>query len=382
MDKIKYSQAVADIIKEAYKIAIRNSNVEVTELHLLSAILQNTSSDIVPTITDLGIIVKSLSDDVQSAISKLKSPKGVSNLYVSKSYQKVLILSQEISRAMYDNIVSVKHLMLALLKDEGMASAKISSIHHLTYDILDNELAKKMSDDISKGISKEALITLEKYGRNLTKEAIDKRLDPIIGRDEETTSAIRVLCRRIKNNPVLIGDAGVGKTAIVEGIVQRIVKNDVPEILRDKIVFALDMTALIAGAKYRGDFEDRLKSILEIVKNSNGKIILFIDELHNIIGTGNTSGTMDTSNILKPMLSRGQILTIGATTIDEYKLYIEKDSALDRRFQKILVEEPDNNTTVSILRGIKSKYENHHKVKISDDAIIESVKLSKRYIAH
>lgn len=382
MDKIKYSQAVADIIKEAYKIAIRNSNVEVTELHLLSAILQNTSSDIVPTITDLGIIVKSLSDDVQSAISKLKSPKGVSNLYVSKSYQKVLILSQEISRAMYDNIVSVKHLMLALLKDEGMASAKISSIHHLTYDILDNELAKKMSDDISKGISKEALITLEKYGRNLTKEAIDKRLDPIIGRDEETTSAIRVLCRRIKNNPVLIGDAGVGKTAIVEGIVQRIVKNDVPEILRDKIVFALDMTALIAGAKYRGDFEDRLKSILEIVKNSNGKIILFIDELHNIIGTGNTSGTMDTSNILKPMLSRGQILTIGATTIDEYKLYIEKDSALDRRFQKILVEEPDNNTTVCILRGIKSKYENHHKVKISDDAIIEAVKLSKRYIAH
>lgn len=380
MDNIKYSQAVADIIKEAYKIAIKNSNVEVTELHLLSAILQNTNSDIVHIITDLGIIVKGLDEDIQVAISKLKSPKGVSNLYVSKSYQKVLILSQEISRVMYDNIVSVKHLMLALLKDEDMASSKIANIYHLNYDILSKELAKQMSEDISTGVSKEALKTLEKYGRNLTKEAIDKKLDPIIGRDEETQSAIRILCRRIKNNPVLIGDAGVGKTAIVEGIVQRIVKKDVPDILSDKIVFSLDMASLIAGTKYRGDFEDRLKSILEIIKDSNGKIILFIDELHNIIGTGNTSGTMDTSNILKPMLARGEILTIGTTTIDEYKLYIEKDSALDRRFQKILVEEPDNNTTISILRGIKSKYESHHKVKISDDAIIEAVKLSKRYL--
>ncbi|MDO5041874.1 MAG: AAA family ATPase [Peptoniphilus sp.] len=224
--------------------------------------------------------------------------------------------------------------------------------------------------------------SLEKYGRNMTKEAIEEKLDPVLGREEETRTAIRILSRRIKNNPVLIGEAGVGKTAIVEGIVQRILKGDVPDNLKGRVVFALDMASLVAGTKYRGDFEDRLKRILEIIKESEGKIILFIDEIHNIIGAGNTSGSMDTANILKPMLARGEILTIGATTIEEYKKYIEKDAALDRRFQKVLIEEPSIETSIAILRGVKGKYENHHMIKISDGALVDAVKLSKRFLSY
>ncbi len=337
MDVSKYSQAVIDTIKEAHKIAIKNENLEVTELHIMYCILKNSDNEVIRAITNMGIVVKSLTDDIKNAISKLKSPKGVTNLYVSRAYQKVLILSQEIARSMYDSLVSQKHIFLAILKEDYTQGAQIAQRHNLNYEILEKEFDKINSENIARGITDETLKELSKYGRNLTKEAIDGKLDPIIGRDEETKGVIRILSRRIKNNPVLIGEAGVGKTAIVEGLVQRIVKQDVPDILKDKIVFALDMTSLIAGAKYRGDFEDRLKKLLEIIKDSNGKIIMFIDELHNIIGAGNTSGTMDTSNILKPMLARGEILVVGATTLDEYKKYIEKDGALERRFQKILV---------------------------------------------
>ena len=243
-------------------------------------------------------------------------------------------------------------------------------------------VSRKFNEQFLNGIAKETIANLEKYGRNLTKEAIEGKLDPVIGRDEETRSAIRVLSRRIKNNPILIGEAGVGKTAIVEGIVQRIVQGDVPDNLKNRMVFSLDMTSLVAGTKYRGDFEDRLKKILEVVRDSEGKIILFIDEIHNIIGAGNTSGTMDTANILKPMLARGEILTIGATTIEEYKKYIEQDGALDRRFQKIMVNEPSVETSIAILRGVKGKYEKHHMVQISDTALVEAVKLSKRFLSY
>ncbi|EHL17324.1 hypothetical protein HMPREF9630_00491 [Peptoanaerobacter stomatis] len=381
MDVSKYSQAVIDTIKEAHKIAIKNENLEVTELHIMYCILKNSDNEVIRAITNMGIVVKSLTDDIKNAISKLKSPKGVTNLYVSRAYQKVLIVSQEIARSMYDSLVSQKHIFLAILKEDYTQGAQIAQRHNLNYEILEKEFDKINSENIARGITDETLKELSKYGRNLTKEAIDGKLDPIIGRDEETKGVIRILSRRIKNNPVLIGEAGVGKTAIVEGLVQRIVKQDVPDILKDKIVFALDMTSLIAGAKYRGDFEDRLKKLLEIIKDSNGKIIMFIDELHNIIGAGNTSGTMDTSNILKPMLARGEILVVGATTLDEYKKYIEKDGALERRFQKILVEEPTQEDTISILRGIKSKYERHHKVQITDLAIIDAVKLSQRYLS-
>ncbi len=380
MDKSKYSQAVLDIIKEAHQAAIKNQNVEVTDLHLMQAILRQPDTEIARVLTEMGIITKALSLELEGAIEKLRSAKGVSSLYVSRSYQRALLIAEEISRNLYEAFVTITHLFLALLREEDMATAKLAELYELSYDRLRKELVRRWSSSFATGISEEALKTLSKYGRNLSKEAQEGKLDEVIGREEETGSAIRILSRRIKNNPVLIGEPGVGKTAIVEGIVQRIVKGDVPDPLKDKIVFALDMTALIAGAKFRGDFEERLKQILEIIKNSNGKIILFIDELHNIIGSGNTSGTMDTSNILKPMLARGELLMIGATTIEEYRLHIEKDGALDRRFQKILVEEPSEEEAISILRGLKTRYEHHHTVRIADPAIIEAVRLAKRYL--
>ncbi|MDO5027723.1 MAG: ATP-dependent Clp protease ATP-binding subunit [Bacillota bacterium] len=379
MERIAYTQATMELIKEAQDLAIKNENLELTNLHILSCILANETSKLHGLLRSMGLPLKLLVDDIDRALERLKSPKGVTKLYLSKSYQRMLLSAQEISRTMYDSKVSTNHMLLAILKGDDLA-ANLAAKYGLTFDSFQGALMDRYNQDLIDGVSVEALKTLDKYGRNLTQEAIDGKLDPVIGRDKELTSLIRVLSRRLKNNPILIGEAGVGKTAIVEGLVQRIVKKDLPDILQDKIVFALDMTSLVAGAKYRGDFEERLQDVLDIIKDSNGKIILFIDEIHNIIGSGSSSGTMDTANILKPMLARGEILTIGATTLDEYKKYIEKDSALDRRFQKILIEEPGEETTLSILRGIKSKYEAHHKVTITDQALVETVKLSKRYL--
>ncbi len=380
MDKSKYSQAALDVIKEAHQLAIKNQNAEVTDLHLMQAILRQPDTEIVRVLTEMGVITKALSLDLEEAIGRIRSAKGIASLYVSRSYQRALLIAEEICRNLYESLVTVTHLFLALLREEDMAAAKLAGVHGLSYDALRKELVRRWSSAFANGISEESLKTLAKYGRNLNQEAQAGKLDEVVGREEETSSAIRVLSRRVKNNPVLIGEPGVGKTAIVEGIVQRIVKGDVPDPLKDKLVFALDMTAVIAGAKFRGDFEERLKQILETIKNSNGRIILFIDELHNIIGSGNTSGTMDTSNILKPMLARGELLLIGATTIEEYRLHIEKDGALDRRFQKILVEEPSEEAAISILRALKTRYEHHHTVRISDPAIIEAVRLAKRYL--
>ena len=368
MDKSKYSQAALDVIKEAHQSAIKNQNAEVTDLHLMQAILRQPDTEIVRVLTEMGVITKALSLDLEEAIGRIRSAKGITSLYVSRSYQRALLIAEEICRNLYESLVTVTHLFLALLREEDMAAAKLAGVHGLSYDALRKELVRRWSSAFANGISEESLKTLAKYGRNLNQEAQAGKLDEVVGREEETTSAIRVLSRRIKNNPVLIG------------IVQRIVKGDVPDPLKDKLVFALDMTAVIAGAKFRGDFEERLKQILETIKNSNGRIILFIDELHNIIGSGNTSGTMDTSNILKPMLARGELLLIGATTIEEYRLHIEKDGALDRRFQKILVEEPSEEAAISILRALKTRYEHHHTVRISDPAIIEAVRLAKRYL--
>lgn len=380
MDISKYSSSVLEMIKEANRLAVFNENIEVTELHLLISLLNDGRDMAVQTIREMGIDIQAVCRDIENAIARLRSPKGIKNLYVSRNYQKVLLLAQEIAREDYAPQIMPKHLILALLKDEETESAKIAARHELTGESLGREFMRIFNERLAGGISEEQMKILTKYGRNLTGEAEEGKLDPVIGREEEIGSVIRILSRRMKNNPVLIGEAGVGKTAVVEGLVQRIVKKEVPDSLRDKVVFSLDMTGLIAGAKYRGDFEERLKRLLDILKESQGKIILFIDELHNIIGSGSSSGTMDTSNILKPMLARGEILTIGATTLDEYKLYIEKDGALDRRFQKILVEEPDERTAISILRGIKEKYEQHHKTKIADEALITAVRLSKRYL--
>lgn len=380
MDISKYSQATVNIIRTSNQVAIKNNNVEVTDLHLFYSILLNPENSIREYLKEMGVNLQALKEDVEKALDRLKSVKGINGLYTSRSYQKVFLMSEEISRSLYEENISTIHILLALLKEMDMASAKLGNLYGLNYNTFRNFIANKFNEAFLNGISKETMIELNKYGRNLTQEALDGKLDPVIGREEEIRSAIRVLSRRIKNNPILIGEAGVGKTAIVEGIVQRIVKEDVPDNLKEKIIFSLDMTALIAGAKYRGDFEERLKRILEIIRDSDGKIILFIDEIHNIIGSGSSSGTMDTANILKPMLARGEVLTIGATTIEEYRKYMEVDKALDRRFQKILVEEPSVETTIAILRGIKSKYENHHMVQITDIALTEAVKLSKRFL--
>ena len=382
MDIKKYSQAAVDVINHANKIAIRYGNSEVTDLHLLYAILQNPNNQIEEFLKESSVNFQQLKDDVENALTRIRSAKGVSNLYVSRSYQKVLLVAEELCRNLFEEKINLDHIFLSLLKETETTSSKILGKHDLDYENFMQFVSRKFNEQFLNGIAKETIASLEKYGRNLTKEAIEGKLDPVIGRGEETRSSIRVLSRRIKNNPILIGEAGVGKTAIVEGIVQRIVKGDVPDNLKNRIVFSLDMTSLVAGTKFRGDFEDRLKKILETVKGSDGKIILFIDEIHNIIGAGNTSGTMDTANILKPMLARGEILIIGATTIEEYKKYIEKDGALDRRFQKILVDEPSVETSISILRGIKSKYEKHHMVKISDAALVDAVKLSKRFLSY
>lgn len=380
MDISKYSQSSVEIIKEANKIAIRKNNVEVSDLHIFYAILTLEEKLIRTYFKELGLIYQEILDDTENALTKLRSAKGISSLYTSRSYQRALLIAEEISRNQFEEKIKTEHLMLALLREADMPTAKLAGVHGLTYKNFNELVAKKFNEYLLKGVDQETIIKLEKYGTVLTKEAIEGRLDPVIGREEETRNAIRILSRRIKNNPVLIGDAGVGKTAIVEGIVQRIVAGDVPDDLKDKIIFSLDMTSLVAGAKYRGDFEERLKKILEIIKDSKGRIILFIDEIHNIIGSGSASGTMDTANMLKPMLARGEILTIGATTIEEYRKYIEVDKALDRRFQKILIEEPSIETSIAIMRGIKSKYENHHMIKITDPAITEAVKLSKRFL--
>lgn len=382
MDKSKYSQRAIETISLANKSALSCGNVEVSDLHLFYCLLKIDDNRIISYIKKMGANKEKLLADIENAISKLKSPKGVTNLYLARSYQRVLLVSEEICRNLYDSKVDIYHIFLALLKETDASSGKIAANHGLDYDSLLDFISTSFNQDLLDGISNESLLRLEKYGRNLTKEAYEGNLDPLIGRVDEIESAIRILSRRIKNNPILIGEAGVGKTAIVEGLVQKIVAGEVPDKLKNKIVISLDMASLVAGTKYRGDFEDRLRKILEIIKESDGKIILFIDEIHNIIGAGNTTGAMDTANILKPMLARGEILTIGATTIDEYKKHIEKDAALDRRFQKILVEEPSVEKSIEILKGIRPSYVAHHKVYISDEAINDAVKLSKRFLSY
>lgn len=379
MNNNNYSFESIEILKQAHDLAINNNNFEITNYHVLFCILDNKKNNTFFILENLGIQLKIITDEIQERLKKLKSPKGVNKLYLSRAYQKMLITSQEISRSMYESKINTNHILLSILKEDDNIK-DILSKYGLYFENFYEAVMNNKNEEILSGISVESLNNLLKFGRNLTKEALEGKLDPVYEREDELNCIIRILSRRLKNNPILIGDAGVGKTAIVEGLVQKIIKNDVPNSLKNKIVFSLSITSLIAGTKYRGDFEERLKWILEVIRQSNGKIILFIDEIHNIIGSGAGNSSLDTANILKPMLARGEILAVGATTLDEYKKYIEKDSALDRRFQKVLVEEPSLQKSINILNGIKNKYENHHKVIISDKAIEESVKLSKRYL--
>lgn len=378
MYQAEFSQVVADDLRDANQLAVEAGHSEVRALHLLAVLLRRKEGEVRHYLDLLDLDQEGLLKQVDLALGKLKSPKGVSRLYVSRDYQKALATAREVARSRFSSLVREEHLLYAILRTDSIH--QLTSPFGLSAESWEKEWDRQAAKALEYGISEEALQALEQFGTNLTRAALQGKLDPVIGREEETQNALRVLSRRMKNNPVLIGEAGVGKTAIVEGIAQRIVQGDVPDRLKNKTIFSLDMTALIAGAKYRGDFEDRLQRVLDIIKDSQGRIILFIDELHNIIGTGNTSGTMDTSNILKPMLSRGEVRTIGATTIEEYRKYIEKDGALDRRFQKILIEEPSLSATLQILEGIRPHYERFHGVSMTDGALKETVRLAKRYL--
>ena len=314
-------------------------------------------------------------------MENLPQEQGASQVYPNAIFQRILLNAKDEATKMGDEYVSTEHLYLALLSERHIPSEEILKQYHITRDAFEQALkAVRGSRKVTTDNPEETEDVLKKYGTDLTAKAREGKGDPIIGRDEEIRDMTRILSRRTKNNPVLIGEPGVGKTAVVEGLAQRIINGDVPDGLKDTTIFALDMGQLLAGAKYRGEFEERLKAVLEKIKESDGNIILFVDELHLIVGAGRTDGAMDASNLMKPALSRGEIRMIGATTLNEYRQYIEKDGALERRFQKVMVGEPSVEDTVSILRGIKSKYELHHGLRISDGAVVAAAKLSDRYI--
>ena len=376
----KFTQNSLQAINDAESLVYEFGQQQIDQEHLLLAMLRLEDSLILKLIEKMGIQPTLFADEVEGAVKKLPKVSG-GQVYVGQDLNKVLINAQNEAKAMDDEYVSVEHLFLAMLTAPNRAVKQIFTYFKIDRERFLGALSTVRGNQRVVSDNPEATYdTLEKYATNLVESARNQKLDPVIGRDSEIRNVIRILSRKTKNNPVLIGEPGVGKTAVVEGLAHRIVRGDVPEGLKGKDLFSLDMGALIAGAKYRGEFEERLKAVLDEVKASEGRIILFIDELHNIVGAGKSEGAMDAGNLLKPMLARGELHCIGATTLDEYRKYIEKDSALERRFQPVLVDEPTVEDTISILRGLKERYEVFHGVKIQDSALVTAAVLSNRYI--
>ena len=380
MNAQNLTQKSLEAIQTAQSMALENRNNYIMPEHLLYALIDQDGGLIPSLLGKMGVDCNAVLSELDAAINTLPRVGSTSEAYLSPESNRVLTAAEKAAKAMGDSYISVEHLMIGLFAAPTAAVKRIFSDHGITKNAFSTELSKVKSSPVTGDNPESTYDALAKYGTDLVKRARENELDPVIGRDNEIRNVIRILSRKTKNNPVLIGEPGVGKTAIAEGLAQRIVKGDVPEGLKDKSIFSLDMGALIAGAKYRGEFEERLKAVLEEIRKSEGSILLFIDELHTIVGAGKTEGSMDAGNLLKPMLARGELHCIGATTLDEYRKYIEKDAALERRFQPVQVDEPSVEDTISILRGLKERYEVYHGVRIHDNALVAAATLSNRYI--